>query len=521
MRKVSVYLKGITKLIVCVALLSLPVHAADINTDLVIVGAGGAGLTAALTASQGGLKVVLIEKLPGTGGTGNFAEGVFAVESQLQKERWVNLTKDQVFKQEMHETHWSTNSALIRRFYNESANTIDWLLSLGVKFRGPESNFYGNNPTWHLAEGLGETLLKTLRARLDADKNITLMLETTGIKLISKNGAVVGVIAENEDGKFNINSKNGVILATGGFQDNPDMVKQYIGLEPGQYRALIPMKRTGDGIRMAMEVGAVTEGMNRALLHLLLAKDADGFSIPMLGMSMLGNQPRNVWVNSLGERFCDEAVSFDFTNASGAVRRQLAVWSIFDENLRNYYITKGTEAGIGVIGEAGTKMKKDQNGPGKPHNFDFDELWNNALKNNDPFVVKGTLQDIAKKANIPYDTLKKTIDDYNTNATKNIDPDFAKDRQWLQQMDISKPLYAIKMKEYSMITLGGIRVNKYLQAVDKDHKPIPGLYMGGNDVGGMFLGSYSLSVTSGTTFGFTINSGRMAVLDILDKTRKK
>jgi len=499
-------LKSIVKLILCVVLVSLPVHAADIDTDVVIVGAGGAGLSAALTASQGGLKVVLLEKDVTVGGTTRFAEGVFAVESEMQRRNWVDLTKDQVFKQEMQETRWGTNASLIRRFHNESAKIIDWLLDLGVKFRGPESNFFGNNPTWHLVDGMARSLISNFQAKVTADKNITLMLETPGMELITKNGAVVGVVAENEDGKFNINAKHGVIIATGGFADSPEMIKKHVGLE--NVSVVVGLKRTGDGINMAMAAGAVTEGLG--LMHNLAVKKVaqGGNAIAELPLSMLANQPRNVWINSNGERFCDEWIAFDFASGSNAIKRENAVWSIFDENLRNYYMTKGTDAGIGVIGEAMTKMTN------------FDELWNNAVKANDPYIVKGSLKDIAAKSGIPYEALQKTMNDYNANAAKNIDPDFAKDRQWLQQFDLSKPLYAIRMEEIAMTTLGGIRVNKELQALDKDLKPIPGLYVTGNDVGGLFVGSYSLHSASGTTFGFAIGSGRMAVTDILVKMGK-
>jgi fumarate reductase flavoprotein subunit len=332
------------------------------------------------------------------------------------------------------------------------------------------------------------------------------MLETPGMELIIKAGAVVGVVAENEDGRFNVYAEHGVIIATGGFADNPEMIKKYVGLE--NVSVVVGLKRTGDGINMAMAAGAITEGMG--LMHNLAVKKVapDGSAIAEIPLSMLANQPRNVWVNSNGERFCDEWVAFDFASGSGTIRRENAAWSIFDENLRDYYMTKGTDAGIGVIGEAMTKMTN------------FDEIWNNAVKANDPYVVKGSLKDIATKAGIPFETLRQTMNDYNANAAKNIDPDFAKDRRWLHQFDLTKPLYAIRMQEIAMTTLGGIRVNKYLQALDKDLKPIPGLYVAGNDVGGLSIGSYSLYVTSGMTFGFAVNSGRMAATDILVKTGK-
>lgn len=480
-------------------------YAADMNTDVVIIGAGGAGLSAALTAAQGGAKVVLLEKDVTVGGTCNFAEGIFGVETDMQREQWIDLTKDHVFKEEMKESHWGTNAALIRRFQNESAATIEWLLTQGVKFQGPSHNYYGNNKTWHLIDGLGAGLIKALHSKAKADKNITIMMETPGMQLITGNGRVTGVVAENEDGKFNINAKGGVIIATGGFANNREMVIKYTGVQDPHIMA--NLKKTGDGINMAIAVGAVTEGM--AIAHTVAGKAIPPGGSLDIPMSMLANEPRNVWVNADGERFTDEWNAFDFVSAANAIKREKAVWSIFDANLREYYMTKGTDAGIGVIGKAMTKMTN------------FDEIWANAEKANDPYIVKGNLKDIAKKSGIPYETLKKTINDYNKNAEKNIDPDFAKDRQWLQPLDLSKPLYAIKMKELFMTTLGGIRVNKYLQALDADLKPIPGLYVTGNDVGGMFVGSYSLDSASGTTFGFAVNSGRLASMDILQKMGKK
>ena len=111
------------------------------NADVVIVGAGAAGLNAALTASQGGGTVILLEKNAAVGGPGNFAEGIFGVETKLQRSRRIEFTKDEIFREEMADTHWGANAALVRRFHNESAKTIDWLMEQGVPVEGPSSYF--------------------------------------------------------------------------------------------------------------------------------------------------------------------------------------------------------------------------------------------------------------------------------------------------------------------------------------------------------------------------------------------
>lgn len=98
---------------------------------------------------------------------------------------------------------------------------------------------------------------------------------------------------------------------------------------------------------------------------------------------------------------------------------------------------------------------------------------------------------------------------------KNIDPDFAKPARWLKPIDTNGTLYAIQMKEWIMTTIGGVRVNKYLQPLDRADMPILGVYVVGNDAGGLYAGTYSLTATSGSTFGFAINSGRLTAFEVL------
>ena len=112
-----------------------------LKADIAVVGCGGAGLTAALTAVYGGANVIIFEKRPGVGGSTLFAEGVFAVESKMQLSRNILITRDQAFKNHMEATHWLANPRLVRAFIEKSAGTIEWLQQQGVEFIEPINLF--------------------------------------------------------------------------------------------------------------------------------------------------------------------------------------------------------------------------------------------------------------------------------------------------------------------------------------------------------------------------------------------
>ena len=114
---------------------SAPAYAEKVlNTDIVVIGAGAAGNAAALQGVLGGAKVMKLEKQKIIGGTGNFAEGPFAVESKLQSRVGIVVTKDFAYKYMMEYSHWLANPRLVRAFINKSPETIDWLMAQGVKF---------------------------------------------------------------------------------------------------------------------------------------------------------------------------------------------------------------------------------------------------------------------------------------------------------------------------------------------------------------------------------------------------
>ena len=150
-----------TKVSLCTAIcflftLSLsPSYAKTIDTDMAIIGCGGSGLTAGLTAAYGGAKVTILEKMPFAGGTSNFPEGIFAVESEMQRAINIGITKDEVFKIMMDYSHWRANAQLVRAIIDKSPDTIAWLQNMGVELIRPAAIFPKGPETWHLFKGMG------------------------------------------------------------------------------------------------------------------------------------------------------------------------------------------------------------------------------------------------------------------------------------------------------------------------------------------------------------------------------
>ena len=125
------------------------------EADVVVVGSGVSGLAAALEAAQGGARVAVFEKQPSLGGTSNFFEGIFAVGSAMQKEKYIAYSADQAFKNFMEYNHWRVDARLVRSLINRSADTIDWLKALGVEFLEVTINMPDAPRTYHVVKGRG------------------------------------------------------------------------------------------------------------------------------------------------------------------------------------------------------------------------------------------------------------------------------------------------------------------------------------------------------------------------------
>lgn len=464
-----------------------PVFAADqtMSADLVVIGAGASSTAAAWAAAEKGLKVVTLEKKAIPGGTGAFSEGIFAVESKLQKDWNYGLTKDQAFTMIMNYGHWRGNARMVRAFVDRSADTIDWMMKNGVKFEKLFSNYPNGLYTWHIYEGRGAGWINLF---LDKYKKAgqTLLTETWGEKLIEENGRIVGVEATNKAGdRITIRGAKATVIATCGFFDNKEMREKYLRFPNAD--GLAQTGKTGDGIRMAWSVGAGKEGTE---VQASYRPDPHGVGTTN-HVSATAKQP-HLWLTPKGERFCNEIIMLEWPFAGNALERiGGTMYVVYDQKTLDHMVKEeGIDLGVGVMVPAGTKLAN------------FSKEWDAAVK-------ADTLDGLAKATGMNPEKLKKTVADYNGYCAVRHDAEFAKDPKYLRDVKTG-PFYAIKSVASTLGTLGGIKANERFEVVTQNEDPIPGLYAVGNDVGGMYGDSYDL-LMAGSTVGFAVNSARIAV----------
>jgi len=158
------------------------------ETDVVVIGSGVSGLAAALTLAEGGARVIVFEKERSIGGTSNFFHGMFAVESEMQRQRYITYSRDEAFKNIMAYSHWRANPRLVRAIVNQSASTISWLQEAGVEFSEATINIPDAPRTYHLIKGQGESIIKALATR--AREMGAMIVPATPVKQILKAATV-------------------------------------------------------------------------------------------------------------------------------------------------------------------------------------------------------------------------------------------------------------------------------------------------------------------------------------------
>lgn len=486
-----------------VAMTFAPAWAADqtYNVDVVVVGAGAGGTVAAVSAVEGGLKTLMLEKNAFAGGAGNFMEGSFAAESFMQKEKGVKLTKIQAFNEMAAYHHWRINAPLVKAFVDLSGDTIQWVYDHGVHWKEVKTAWRDKaDLTWHIypsAGSLPKAMVETFKA-----KGGTLLLSTPAEKLIYKDGKVEGVVAKNAKGDtITVNAKN-VILATGGYNFNVDMVKKLTGID------MIPVGapgRTGDGIKMAMDVGAIGDNMGPMMIN--------GAFMPAEGEAICNGANKEVralfrqgllYVDSTGSRFFNEELTIDWPQASNAIART-GEWTyiVFDEATKREFSTEGK----GYPNPCGNFILRHQAAT------QLDALLKaNEAKGN--VFIGNTIEEAAKKAGMDPKVLKATCEKMTKYAKQGKDEQFDKDPYYLRGIS-EGPFYIVRGKLNTLTSLNGVKVNAGLQVLDKNDHVIPGLYAIGHDAGGVYGEAYDLKIGEGTASAFAINSGRMAVKTIL------
>ena len=466
------------------------------GAEIVVIGSGASGLSAALAASAGGATVAVFEKQQSLGGTSNFFHGMFAVESAMQKEQYIAYSRDQAFKNFMEYNHWRANATLVRALINRSAETIAWLKNLGVQFPQVTINMPDAPRTYHVVKGRGEAVVKALVVAAKG-KGVTIRVASPIKRILKGKRGPSGVIAEIEGEDTEIPCR-AVVIASGGYANNREWIKKYAGFDLDEN--VMPIGNTGkmgDGIRMAWEMGAAAEGMG--VLH-VIRMGPYGPDFPFMNKVEAAAIQPVLWVDPLGERFCDEGIAhYDTSTGNVNTRfRKGYTFSVFDDNIKRHFMETGVFRGMGQELLPGWKLP------------DLATQLEHLLSLNSKELVWGdSVEGLAARMEVDPATLAATVERYNGFCARGRDEEFAKEQQYLLPLKGPR-YYAVRARTGFLGTLGGVRINGRTEAVDQYDKPIPGLYAAGLDAGGLHAESYSMRDTSGIAAAFAVISGRVA-----------
>ena len=417
--------------------------AEELDADIVIVGAGGAGMTAAIKATEAGKKVLLVEKMPYAGGnTTRATGGMNAAETHYQKEQGIDDTVEQYVKDTMEGGHNLNDPALVQALAEGSAPAIDWLDSIGaqlpkIAFTGGSTNARAHAPEDGSAVGI--YLVSAFKKQLE-EKNIPVLYDTTVTEIIMKDGRAVGVKANSETADYTINAK-AVILATGGFGGNEKMIVENNADLAGYVSTNAP-GATGDGIAMAQAVGADVVDMDQIQLH----PTVEQRTRMLITEAVRGNGA--ILVNKEGRRFINEMETRDVVSAAEIAQTDGCAYVIFDKNLRDNVAAVEKYFAINVVTEG------------------------------------ATIEDLAAELGIDPAVLSATLADWNKAVANQKDPEFG--RNTAMDADLSTaPYYAIQIAPGIHHTMGGVKIDVKGQVIDTKGKAIPGLYAAGEVTGGV------------------------------------
>lgn len=485
------------------------------KTDLVIVGGGLAGLAAAHAAVKEGVKPIVLEKEAFLGGAGLFPEGSLGVGTRYQKEHGIHTTVQQVLDAALQFHHYRADPAVLRVLIEESAKTIDEIADMGIEFRGIRTMYdkHESLMTWHLFKGGAAKVIELFVKEIKAAGG-EIRTNTPVSRLILEQGRVVGVEAKDNKGNAYIIRAKKVIIATGGFAANKEMLAQYVTdssalgmVEPIWLRGPVVDGRTGDGINMARLVGANVAGMHAVAGNAPYLPDVppiNQFSGPdelKQGRCALA-QPW-LWVNYEGKRFFNESRGSVFVDVYNAMTSAGGVlYTIFDQSMIDDLVNKGAVLPFNAIVLAGVPLKALP----KTLEMGYERGW--AFK-------ADTVKELAQQIGVPPENLEASMKKVNEYAKAGADPEFSRKPEHLRAFNLEKgPYYALKGVRCFFLTLGGVTVTPKFEAKNPQGNVIPNLYVVGQDIGGLYDSSYDLRC-EGSASSFAMTSGRVAALNAI------
>ncbi len=491
--------------------------AETIDCDIVIVGAGTAGMPAAISAAQEGASVVVLEKQASGFGMRNY---IGAVGTTTQKNAGVEISEKEIVQELLRYSSYRADASLIKLWAERSGEAIDWYT--GLMEEGdmhvwletdinddPESQFKEWS-TCHMYYNLDNpdlTETSIMSAKME-ELGCDVRYSTPMVQLIQEDGKVTGVVAQNdEDAYIRVNASKGVVLATGGYANDVDMLKalnmkDYLG----NVMTYCDPASTGDGIRAAHFAGGQMDLAHTAMYFqrgcTMPGSVGGDWSTPALWW--MGSQPF-LQVNRKGERFANESLPYDYNLHQAAGQSGHVFVSVFDSSWQED-VTAFHTIGCSRIIPA-EQLSQGYEGV----KWTFEQVmaasFNPALESGQ-LVQADTIEELAEKMGMDSSVLSATVEHYNELCAAGEDVDFYKESFRMRPVD-EPPFYAVTVGGQLLCTMDGMWINTHCQVLDENHEPIEGLYAIGNDSGCYFADCYPELIVGAAagrsvTFGYLV-----------------
>lgn len=413
------------------------------NANLVVIGAGGAGLSAAVQASQEGVEnIIVLEKMPLTGGNTNKATGgMNAAESTPQADAGIEDSIQTMIEDTMKGGKELNDPALVEKLANEAKDGIDWLIGLGADLNEVARAGGATNDRIHRPVGgaaVGPTIVKTLKTTAEEQGvDIRTWNEATEI-LTNDAGKISGVKVKAKDREYTIHT-TAIVVATGGFGANTEMISEYRP-EIAEFATTNHPGATGDGIQLVQTVGGDLVDIEQIQIH------PTGVASQGLLISEGVRGDGAILVNKSGERFYNELETRDNVAAAILGQQDGEAFLVFDEAIKD-----GLHAIEDYI-HAGVVMEAD------------------------------SIEELATLMGVEADTFQATIDTYNTSIETQVDE---MGRTSLLNPISTSKFYAIHISPIIHHTMGGVHINTEAQVLNSNGEVIEGLFAAGEVTGGV------------------------------------
>lgn len=412
-----------------------PDYSETLTTDVLVLGGGGAGITSALTASENGSKVILVEKIAYLGGATIISGGIVPAAGTKQQADAGIVDNNELFVRDIFRpSSYSVRKDLVYTIAEHAKGVIEWLEDQGVVMSLITNNlFYGqSNYRMHIAEGSGAGMTQKLIANLNSDENIEVMLNSPAMELAVENGAVVGAFIKKNNSETILIRAENTILATSGFAANKEMLEEYIPEMVDAYPLVAP-GATGEGILWGQNLGAEVANMKAYQGHGVYSEEL-GKSVDLNILYRGG-----ILVNMNGLRFTNEHKGYSELSPEVLAQPTNHVYMIFNKANAELTSQFQTYVDAGIVTEA------------------------------------ETMDELAVKLNLDQNNLKASVEDF-TNGIK-AGQDSLNRTFFPEHFD--GPYYALKITADLRHTQGGLVTDVVGQVLKADGTLIRGLYAAG------------------------------------------